>query len=295
MRKRGLLIIVVLCLLAAAGAGALLLRGPKAQEPAWVEPAAQGNVEEAANYASMKSLGAAIARELRGAKGKWAVYVEDLEAGISVRGEYRATCDDAMVSASIIKIFIMAVAYEDIDAGQFSEEALYSDIYEMITYSDNEATNRLVTVLGHGDPEVGMARVNEYAQSAGCPSTRMERLMLVEDGTQNYVSAMDCARLLRMMYEGQCVSAARSEQMLSIMKEQKWNDYIPKGPPEGTVIAHKGGDLIGIIQGDVGIVYDEKGPYIVCIICNDPSSFKGCAKKIAAVSRRISDCMTLCA
>ena len=57
----------------------------------------------------------------------------------------------------------------------------------------------------------------------------------------------------------------------------------------------KGGDLIGIIQGDVGIVYDEKGPYIVCIICNDPASFKGCAKKIADISRRISDCMTLCA
>ena len=293
MRKQSILIVVVLCLLAAAGVGAVLLRGPKAQAPAWVDPAAQGRVEAAANYDSMKSLGAALAKELRSAKGKWAVYVEDLEAGIAVRGEYRVTCDESMVSASIVKIFIMAAAYDAIEAGRFSEEALESDIYEMITISDNEATNRLVTALGGGDAAAGMALVNDYIRSIGCPNTRMERLMLVEDGTQNYVSATDCARLLRMLYRGECVSAARSEQMLSILKAQKWNDYIPKGPPEGTVIAHKGGDLLGLCQGDVGIVYDEKGPYIVCIICNDPPSFNRCAEKIAAISRRISECMAL--
>ena len=161
---------------------------------------------------------------------------------MGVRAEKDASCGESMVSASIIKIFIMAAAYEDVDAGKFSEEALSDDIYEMITYSDNEATNRLVTALGQGDPGAGMARVNAYARSVGCPNTRMERLMLVENGKQNYVS------------------------ILSILKEQRWNDYIPKGPPEGTAIAHKSGDLIGIVQGDVGIVYDGKGPYIVCII-----------------------------
>ena len=282
----------ILYLLAAGLIAAVILFWPRGQAPEWVRQPAPEDAHALAVYDVMKDLGVGLSSEIRFHRGKWAVYVEDLEAGVGVRAEKDAACGESMVSASIVKIFIMAAAYEDIDAGKFSEEALSDDIYEMITYSDNEATNRLVTVLGGGDPEAGMARVNEYARSVGCPNTRMERLMLVENGKQNYVSVLDCARLLRMMYEGRCVSAARSEQMLSIMKEQRWNDYIPKGPPEGTVIAHKGGDLRGIIQGDVGIVYDEKGPYIVCIICNDPPSFRRCEGQLIDASRLISEHMT---
>lgn len=291
MKIRKNITVGVLYLLAAGLVAAVFFFWPRGQAPEWVRQPAPQDEHALAVYDVMKDLGVGLSSEIRFHRGKWAVYVEDLEAGVGFRAEKDASCGESMVSASIIKIFIMAAAYEDVDAGKFSEEALSDDIYEMITYSDNEATNRLVTALGQGDPGAGMARVNAYARSVGCPNTRMERLMLVENGKQNYVSILDCARLLRMMYEGQCVSAARAEQMLSILKEQRWNDYIPKGPPEGTAIAHKSGDLIGIVQGDVGIVYDGKGPYIVCIICNDPPSFKRCERQLAEISRLINDHM----
>ena len=255
-------------------------------------PEPQPDPREQAVHRAMDGLSDALARELSGLDGKWAVYVEDMQTGYAVRGEQGSTCDDSMVSASIIKIFVMAALYDRINQGEFTEEALYSDIYQMITRSDNAATNRLVTVLGGGDPQTGMDRVNEYAQSIGCGNTSMQRLMLDYNGKQNYVSAVDCAVLLRMIFDRTCVSEAYSDQMLSILKDQYWGDYIPKGPPEGTVIAHKGGELPGVCHGDVGIVYDKAGTYIVCIICNDPVSDGECKAAVGEIAVLIDSYMS---
>lgn len=54
--------------------------------------------------------------------------------------------------------------------------------------------------------------------------------MLVENGTQNYVSAEDCAAFLRLVYNRQCVSQEASEQMLAHLLAQQVNDRIPQGP-----------------------------------------------------------------
>ncbi len=218
----------------------------------------------------MEELSSALSQQMEGLEGKWAVYAEDISTGFTAMGEKNATCDDPMIAASIVKIFVMAALYDRIAQGELEEEAIYSDIYQMITISDNAATNRLIKVLGEGDALLGMERVNAYALSIGCTATSMHRLMLEDNGLQNYVSARDCAVLLRMIFEETCVDGESSRKMLSILKEQYWGDYIPKGPPEGTVIAHKGGDLTGLSHGDVGIVYAETGPYILCILCNEP-------------------------
>ena len=240
----------------------------------------------------MDELAEVLGQELSGLESKWAVYVEDMESGYAIRGEAGITCEDSMVSASIIKIFVMAALYDCIEQGEFAEEELYSDIYQMITVSDNAATNRLVIRLGNGDPQTGMDRVTAYAASIGCDATSMHRLMLEENGLQNYVSAVDCAKLLRMIHEGTCVSEEAYATMLAILKDQYYGDYIPKGPAEGTVIAHKGGDLIGYCHGDVGIVYSEAGPYIVCIICNEPVSYGACTAKIPELSILIDSYMS---
>lgn len=241
---------------------------PPVPEEAAIEP--DPRVEATATV--MEALDAALSAQLEGLEGKWAVYAEDMATGFTAMGEKNATCDDPMIAASIVKIFVMAALYDRIAQGELDEGAIYSDIYQMITVSDNAATNRLISVLGEGDTHLGMERVNAYALSIGCTATSMHRLMLEENGLQNYVSARDCAVLLRMIFEETCVDAESSRKMLAILKEQYWGDYIPKGPPEGTVIAHKGGDLTGLSHGDVGIVYAETGPYILCILCNEPPS-----------------------
>ncbi len=239
----------------------------------------------------MQKLSAALAEELDGLDSRWAVYVEDLATGNSARGERGATCEEPMVAASIIKVFIAAEAYRRIECGELNEEEIYPDLYAMLTRSDNDAANRMTTLLGGGDADTGMQSVTEYARFIGCDATEMNRLMLVYNGKQNYISACDGVRILRMICDGTCVSAYASGRIMQMLCEQYWNDYIPQGPPEGTRVAHKGGDLPGVVHGDIGVVFSENGTYLVSILCNDPVTDSSAEDEIRTIARLIDSYM----
>ena len=220
----------------------------------------------------------------------------DGQWGICVKGLTDETVDaaggtsDAMVSASVIKLFVMAAVYDRVEQGLLDHDQVYRKIYHMITVSDNYSTNELIRLLGGGDEVAGMAAVNDYAASIGCENTRLERLMLVENGLQNYVSAVDCAALLTMIYRGSCVSAEWSAEMLQILKEQTVRDRIPARLPADTVCANKTGDLAGLCCADVGIVFTRQGDYILCVLSDWPNN---AAASIAELSAEIYEAMTV--
>lgn len=226
----------------------------------------------------------ALEDALTDVSSKWVVSCQTLDGLYKTVVCHNAEENEPLISASIIKIFIMAAVYDHIAQGEINEEDVYQTIYEMITVSDNEAANTLTRILGQGDAASGEAEVNRFARSIGCTSVSHNRLMLENNGTQNYVSAADCTRILQMIFNGECVSPEASLKMLEILKAQKDHDYIPSGVPENIEIAHKGGDLFGLCQGDVGIVFAQDSPYIICIICNDPNSFDGATQKITELS-----------
>ena len=64
------------------------------------------------------------------------------------------------------------------------------------------------------------------------------------------------------MYDGEAVSGPASEDMVSILKDQRLNGKIPFLLPHSVQIANKTGEAAGIIPG-VGIVYARQ-PFIVC-------------------------------
>lgn len=189
--------------------------------------------------------------------------------------------DSPSVSASLIKLFVMGAVFE-----RFGEPdaALAVEVRDMIALSDNEAANRLIRLLGDGDDEAGMDAVNAFADSLGCRSTRLRRLMLVENGLQNTTSADDCALLLEALYRRKLVSPEASEAMLALLEAQTVNDRIPALLPPDTVCAHKTGDLTGLCCGDVGLVRAPGATYIFCAICGEPASLSIAASDIAALS-----------
>ncbi|MCQ2418718.1 MAG: class A beta-lactamase-related serine hydrolase [Clostridia bacterium] len=229
----------------------------------------------------------ALEEALDGVSSQWAVCCETLDGKSCTVVCKNTTADTPMVSASIIKIFILGAIYDRIEKGLIAEEDVYDTCYQMITVSDNAAANSLTLLLGDGSASAGEQAVNAFAASIGCTGVSHNRLMLENNGTQNYVSMNDCATILRMIYGGTCVSPAASAKMLGILLAQKDHDYIPSGVPEGVEIAHKGGDLTDLCHGDVGIVFAEGKPYIVCIICNMPNSYEGAWAKITEVSSLI--------
>lgn len=220
--------------------------------------------------------------------GDWSIVVETLDG----RNRAEVNGNASMISASLIKLFVMAAVYDQIEQGMIAHEEVIDLIRPMITISDNTATNRLIEKLGGGDANVGMKVVNEYAAALGCEQTKLCRLMLANNGLQNYTSASDCAMLLRSMCELACVSEAWSREMLDILKEQTVRTRIPDGLPEGVPCGNKTGDLIGLCCADVGIVFAETGDYIVCLICNGQSNDMVTTFAMAELSGKIYDRFT---
>lgn len=217
--------------------------------------------------------------------GNWDIYLEDLRTGEVFISN--SVAPGSGVSASLIKLFIMGAVYSRIAEGTFDYSTVYPLLFDMITVSSNDAANELTRMLGGGSETDGMAAVNAFADSIGCTSSRMNRLMLVDNGLQNYTSSADCARFLRMLYSGICISPDYSAEMLNILRAQQVNDRIPAGLPAGTPVAHKTGDLSGIVFGDTGIVFSPKGDYVLCIMCENPPDYGNTIARFGQLSEYI--------
>ena len=217
----------------------------------------------------------------------WDVYVEKLATGEYAHVSKNLPADGKMVSASIIKLFVMGTVYDEIEKGNLSHDDVYDSLTAMITWSDNDACNRLVTLLGDGDALAGESKVNAWAASIGCGNCTINRLMLEDNGLQNYVTADECATILRLIYKEECVSAQASKEMMLLLEKQQVNNRIPMGLPEGTRVAHKTGDLPGTANADVGIVFSPNGEYIICAICNNPQNDAAAAERIVSISSSV--------
>ena len=192
-----------------------------------------------------------------------------------------------MPAASLIKVFILAEAMDEVNAGNYKLEDEYkikgSDIVEgspalqnkpagtkisfgtllekMITVNDNTATNMLIDILG-------MDTINEYIQAKGYEDTVLSRKMMEVEaqkaGKENYTSVNDLVNIFERLYNNKCVSADYDKKMLQLLKEQKANNKIPALLPKNIIIAHTDGDLPGV-QNDCGIVYAKEN-YILAIM-----------------------------
>ena len=219
---------------------------------------------------------------------KWDIWAERLDT--NAYAHVQKNVDESapqMVSASLIKLFIMGAVYDAENSGKLTPGAQESALFQMITVSDNTSANDLTKLLGDGDEAAGRSAVESFAASIGCKNVRYNRLMLVENGTQNYVSAADCAALLRMIYTGQCVSQDASERMLELLLGQQVNDRIPQGLSSDVKVAHKTGDLLGICCADVGIVFAPQGDYLLCIICNGQSDQQSAIQTCVSITRAV--------
>lgn len=221
--------------------------------------------------------------------GTWDVYYESLSDGAYAAAQSGHGAEPRSVSASVIKLFVMGAVYDAIDRGALAHDNVYTNLRSMITASDNTACNTLVRALGNGDAGAGIQAVNRFAQSIGCTGTQMTRLMLQQTGTENYVTARDCATILRLIYRGACVSADASAEMLALLRGQTVNNRLPASLPADTVVAHKTGDLANLSCGDVGIVFSPAGDYILCVLSNYSTNDAQTVSAIATLSRTVYD------
>ena len=227
-----------------------------------------------------------IRKQLPEDNGEWSVYYKNLKSGKEC-----SINNHKMVSASLIKLFIMAMVYDEIKKGNLQDTNEIESLMEkMITISHNDSSNELVAIAANGDFKAGMKKVNAYAVSINCPDTEQQRNMLdsrpVPIPQQNYTSVEDCATLLEKIYNKKCVSPEFDAKMLNYLLHQQRTWKIPAGLPTGVKVANKTGEL-STTENDVAIVFSQKGDYILCVISNDLKNTQSAQKSIQQISKTV--------
>lgn len=227
-----------------------------------------------------------VQSQLPAENGTWAVFISDL-----VNGTEGSLNDQKMQAASLIKLYIMGAVYENYDqiTGQYGRDSVDSNLYSMITVSDNDAANTLTTYLGGGDSAAGMQAVNSFCQTHGYDQTHMGRMLLASnENDDNYTSVGDCGHLLQEIYKQDTSGYTHATDMFNLLKAQTRCNKIPAQLPEGIKTANKTGELDNV-ENDAGIIYDSKNDVVIVFMSQNLSSAGSAQNTIATLSRTIYD------
>ena len=223
--------------------------------------------------------------------GTWSVYVCDLE-----KNTEGAIQDARMQAASLIKLYIMGAVYENYDSivGQYGQSSVDSNLNSMITVSDNDAANTLVSYLGGGDSSAGMNVVNNFCSDKGYSSTHMGRLLLASNQyDDNYTSVSDCGHFLKEVYDGNQQSDAHAQAEFALLAAQSRRNKIPAQMPSGVSVANKTGELSDV-ENDAGIIYNDLNDLIIVFMSENVPQPGAAQSTIASLSRQIYDSYNSC-
>lgn len=129
---------------------------------------------------------------------------------------------------------------------------------EMITKSDNSATNMIISAVG------SMTDVNSGIRSWGLKSTHISNWLPDIAGT-NYTTARDLATMLYNLDNPGFLNINSREYIIDYMSHVENNRLIQAGLDPKALFVHKTGD-IGKMLGDAGIVYTPQGKKYICVI-----------------------------
>ncbi len=247
-----------------------------------------------------RSLGEKIQQIITKTKGTYGIAVKNLKTGEA----YYLNEHRTFPTASLYKLWIMATAMQKIENNEIQEdEVLSADIsslnkdfnisseeaeltegfiqltvkdalFQMITISHNYAALLLTKKVKLSSVQEFLEK-NEFKESAlGDPKA----------------TPYDMALFFEKLYKGEFVNTENTKKMIDILKQQTLNNKLPKYISETVEIAHKTGEL-GFFTHDAGIVFTNKGDYIIVILSESDSPSEA-EDRIGLVSKAVFEYFT---
>ena len=212
------------------------------------------------------------------------------------RGHYRG--DAQIYPASVIKLFFLAAAHRQMEDGRLADTPeLRRALSDMIVHSYNEATSYIVDLLtdttsGAELPEAELRAwqdkrnaVNRYFASFGYtdinanrktwgegPYGREIQAMRAFKPERNFLTTNATARLLTEIATGKSVTAARSEQMMALLKRDfmadanhQARDYTARALPAASRLWSKAG-WMSVARHDAAYIELPAGERLVLVI-----------------------------
>ncbi len=259
-------------------------------------------------------LGKAVKDALVGTKGSYGVAILNLKNnGIYLSNEHRK-----YKTGSLYKLWIMAVAFEQIRDGKLHESDIVSrdrdELYrkfniasvsaeanaptktpeqidqDKITFTVGQALEQMIIVSDNDaalllSEKVGLTNVASFLTKNGFSESKLG----TRDGYPT-TTALDIALFLKKLYKGELTDKVYTDKMLALLKRQRLNSKLPKYLPDELVIAHKTGELDEFTH-DAGIVYAPTGDYIIVLLSESDNRLQA-EERISNISKAVYEYFT---
>lgn len=240
-----------------------------------------------------------VESSLKGAQGTYAVAVTNLETGES----YSTNEHMVFEAASLYKLWVMAAAYQQIEAGTLDPNEVLSDNVEdlndefhissdeaeltdgTVTFTVRSALEQMITISHNYAAMLLTRRLGADTIISFMKNQELNESSLGSLNGQPSTTAHDVELFLNKLYYGKLANQKYTDEMLDLLKNQQLNEKIPKYLPASMSIAHKTGEL-DTFSHDAGIVYLTNNNYIIVILSNSDYP-PGAIERIAAVSKAI--------
>lgn len=189
--------------------------------------------------------------------GTYGIYVYRFQDG----EEYGLNERKVFPAASLNKLPVMVVAYQQAEEGKLDLEAKY--------------------ILKEGDKVQGAGIL--YSKPAGTEYTYRQLIEYMGRHSDNtafkvmrqvtgetildQTTPEEIGTLFKKLYEGELISQEHRDELLKFLTNTSFEDRIPKGVPENIRVAHKIGTLAGVYS-DAGIIFAEE-PFVLVIMSRD--------------------------
>jgi beta-lactamase class A len=245
--------------------------------------------------AEERSLASRLTELAKAHHGRVAIGVKHLTTG----EEFCLHADEAMPTASLIKLAVMIEVYQQAAEGRIhladpvtlkKEDKvpgagvltdhftpgltfpLKDAVSLMIALSDNTATNLVLDKIGIG---ATAARMEQW----GYPNTKIHAKVfrgsttsVFPERTKRYglgsTTAREMVGLLEKLHQGKLVNPAACKEMLELLKKCDDKEKFPRLLPEGVQVAHKIGS-VSDARTDAGILTFPGGPVALCVLTAD--------------------------
>ena len=270
--------------------------------------------------ATAADLEARIAPLAKAHQGKVAVAVKHLKTG----EEYLLNADEAMPTASLIKLPIMVETYWQASEGKLKLEKaltltegdkvkgsgiltshfsvgatfpLRDAVRLMIAFSDNTATNLVLDQIEIPSTNARMEKLGFTNTKINAKVFKGSTTSIAPERTKKFglgsTTAREMIRLLEFIESGKVVSAEACQEMIAHLKACDDKEKMTRLLPAGTVVAHKTGS-VNACKTDAGIIYLKSGPVAVCVLTDENKDERWVADNagqvlIAKVAKEVFD------
>ena len=202
-----------------------------------------------------------------------------LSDSIRIRNEFQSIVDGSMYSLN---------PADDSEQKMYGlvgkKKALKDLVNDMIMYSSNLATNTVIELVGAKNV---MNTMRELGANHIQVLRGVEDGKAFEKGLNNTTTAFDLLVIFEAMAKGKAVSPGASQQMIDILLHQQFNKMIPARLPTTVKVAHKTGNITGVLH-DSGIVFLPNGhSYVLVLLSKNIDNEETATNLLAGISEMV--------